>query len=298
MKGLPPSQQLLAFKLVTELGSFTAAAHTLNTSQSAISHQISRLERRIGFRLLTRTSQNISLTDFGERYYAAISAPLDSLLRALEKLGEPTRGKRIVIKVESGLASAWLSQRLQKFLKLCPGLHIEQHRASGLNLRDGAEIAIKWGNGHWPNYNAEKLMNIDYTPMCSPALASSEPKIRVVSDLRHHTLIHDRQYREWQLWLEFAGGKRVEARRGHVVDDTNILIDMAISSQGIALCAPQLTQRAINSGQLVMLFPDIKLRTDEAYYIVTRKDGNISEHAKMFIRWLKAEVKSDVTYSS
>lgn len=169
---------------------------------------------------------------------------------------------------------------------------MEQRRASALNFNDGVELAIKWGNGHWPHHNSEELLKVDYTPICSPQLAAHGRGISAVSDLRHHTLLHDRQYREWQLWLELAGGNKVDGKKGHVVDDTNILIDMAISGQGIALCSTQLAQRAINAGQLVVLFPGIRLKTDEAYYLVTKKTGQLSEHMKRFIEWLREEAKS------
>ncbi|MBO9195428.1 LysR family transcriptional regulator [Rhizobium sp. 16-449-1b] len=292
MKGLPPSEQLLAFKLVAELESFTAAAHALNLTQSAVSHQIGRLERRIGFRLFTRSSQHLTLTDAGERYYAAIAEPLSDLMRALENLGDPMGPRRLIIQVESGFAAAWLSPRLQRFVRLHPGIQVEQRRASTLNISDGIELAVKWGNGHWPHYDAEKLLQVDYTPICSPQLASTEPRIYTPNDLRRQTLIHDRQYREWHLWFKLAGVKGADAKRGHVVDDTNLVIDLAISGQGVALCSPQLAKRAIDAGQLVVLFPEFRLQTDEAYYLVTKKGSDLSPRAEAFADWLRAEINT------
>lgn len=294
MKGLPPSEQLLAFKLVAELESFTAAAHSLNLTQSAVSHQIARLERRIGFRLFDRSSQHLTLTDAGERYYAAIARPLSDLLDGLERLGDPMRPRRLIIQVESGFAAAWLSPRLQRFVTLHPGIQVEQRRAATLNLSDGVELAVKWGNGHWPHYDAERLLQVDYTPLCSPQLAQAENGIRTPDDLRKQTLIHDRQYREWRLWFELAGVRGAEAKRGHVVDDTNVLIDMAISGQGVALCSPQLAQRAIDAGQLVILFPELRLKTEEAYFLVTRKGADLSPRAEAFADWLRTEIRQQL----
>ena len=290
MKGLPPTEQLLAFKLVAELASFTEAAHSLHLTQSAVSHQIARLERRIGFRLFHRRSQHLALTDAGERYYAAIAQPLSDLVNGLERLGDPMAPRRLVIQVESGFAAAWLSPRLQGFVMLHPGIQVEQRRASTLNLSDGVELAIKWGNGHWPHHDAEKLLQVDYTPLCSPQLALAGPGIHRPDDLRKQTLIHDRQYREWRLWFQMAGLTSAETKRGHVVDDTNILIDMAISGQGVALCSPQLAQRAIDAGQLVILFPHLRLETGEAYYLVTRKGSDLSPRARAFATWIKNEI--------
>lgn len=294
MKRLPPTEQLLAFKSVVELGSFSAAAVSLNLSQSAVSHQISRLERRIGLRLLTRNAQGVALTDSGESYYAAIAEPLSRLIESLREFGEPLAARRLSIQVESGFAAAWLSPRLQQFVDANPGVQVEQRRASNLGLLDGVEIAIKWGNGSWPNCNAELLMSVDYTPICSPALANSQGGIQAARDLALYTLLHDRQYREWQKWLNLAGAKGVNARRGHIVDDTNILIEMAIDGQGVALCSPQLAKRAIQSGSLIVPFPDIRLEVDEAYYLVVRKGAVLSPRVQAFAAWIKDEVLRDV----
>lgn len=287
MTRLPPSEQMLAFKAVAELGSFTEAANHLNISQSAVSHQIARLEKLIGFRLFVRNSKAVTLTDAGERFYSIAAKPLNDLMRGIETLGDPMRPRRLVVQVESGFAAAWLSPRLHKFASLHRNVHVEQRRASTLNFSDGVDLAIKWGNGKWPHYSAEKLLQVEYTPICAPHLRD---RITEVNDLRAQTLIHDRQYREWKLWLDLAGAKNIDARKGHVVDDTNILIDMAISGQGVALSSPRLTNRAIKTGQLVLLFPDIKLETGEAYYVVTRSNSALSEVARAFIDWLKAEV--------
>nr|WIE91252.1 LysR substrate-binding domain-containing protein [Mesorhizobium sp. WSM4875] len=294
MKRLPPTEQLLAFKSVVELGSFSAAAVSLNLSQSAVSHQISRLERRIGLRLLTRNAQGVALTDSGESYYAAIAEPLSRLIDSLGEFGEPLTLRRLSIQVESGFATAWLSPRLQQFVDANPGVQVEQRRASNLGLLDGVEIAIKWGSGSWPNCDAELLMSVDYTPICSPALAKGGSGIQDVRDLARYTLLHDRQYREWQKWLNLAGVTNVNARRGHVVDDTNILIEMAIDGQGVALCSPQLAKRAIQAGSLIMPFANIRLEVDEAYYLVIRKGAVLSPRVHAFATWIKGEAARDV----
>lgn len=294
MKRLPPSEQLLAFKTVVELGSFSVAAASLDLSQSAVSHQISRLEQHIGFRLLVRNAQGVTLTDKGERYYAAVAEPLARLTEALREFGDSGGPRRLSLQVESGFAAAWLSPRLQHFVAANPGIQVEQKRASNLGLLDGVEVAIKWGSGHWANCSSEILMRVDYTPICSPALAESGGGLNAVEDLSRYTLLHDRQHREWQQWLELAGMSGVNARRGHVVDDTNILIEMAIDGQGVALCSPQLAKRAIQSGALIVPFDTIRLKVKEAYYLVLNKRKELSPKVEAFVNWIRDEAQHEV----
>ena len=67
---------LNAFATVAEELSFTRAAAKLGTSQSALSHTISRLEARVGVRLLTRTTRKVAPTEAGERSCALVAAGL------------------------------------------------------------------------------------------------------------------------------------------------------------------------------------------------------------------------------
>src|SRR3954469_2202212 len=79
---------LNAFLTVAEEQSFTRAAAKLGTSQSALSHTIRRLETRIGVRLLTRTTRNVSPTEAGERLLGTSRPVLDNIGTQLTSLSE------------------------------------------------------------------------------------------------------------------------------------------------------------------------------------------------------------------
>jgi DNA-binding transcriptional LysR family regulator len=79
---------LNAFLTVAEEQSFTRAAAKLGTSQSALSHTIRRLETRIGVRLLTRTTRNVSPTEAGERLLGTLRPVLDNIGTQLASLSE------------------------------------------------------------------------------------------------------------------------------------------------------------------------------------------------------------------
>ena len=78
---------LRAFIAIKETGSFTRAAERMHVSQSAISHQIRRLEQQAGTPLLTRTTRRLTLTEDGEdflRYAECIIKAHDALIRRFE----------------------------------------------------------------------------------------------------------------------------------------------------------------------------------------------------------------------
>ncbi|MGO4317881.1 LysR substrate-binding domain-containing protein [Agrobacterium sp. MCAB5] len=285
---LPPTEQLLAFKLAIEHGSFTAAASELNITQSAVSHQVAKLERAVGSRLITRSARGLALTDAGETLIAAISDPISQLLSAFESLSVPSSTNLLKIQVESAFAASWLSPRLDSFLGRFPNLRLEQYRSTNLRLSDRVELAIKWGSGRWPDLVSEKLLSIYYTPVCSSAIAASG-KLNNAEDLQNFTLLHDRRYKDWQQWLDQYYIHHPNVRRGHIVDDAYILSEMAMESRGIALCAPILARRELASGSLVCPFPAMRLFPKEAYYLVKRKETRLSRNAEAFAAWLKDE---------
>lgn len=290
---LPPSEQLLALKMAVDSGSFTSAANELSISQSAVSHQITKLERSLGVRLLTRSARGLALTDAGEVLMAAINEPLSNLLSAFESYSGRTSAGRLKIQVESAFSAAWLSPRLGSFFAQFPSLRLEQYRASNLRFAEGVELAIKWGSGIWPDLEADPLLGLYYTPVCSPEHIRSG-ELSDVQDLLKFPLLHDRKQRDWQRWFKAFELHYSQAKPGHLADDAYILIEMAIAGWGIALCAPQILRRELAAGTLVQPFPKLRLYTDEHYYILTKKDARLTTSARIFIQWLKQEAAKDV----
>ncbi|HEY8014103.1 MAG TPA: LysR family transcriptional regulator, partial [Dongiaceae bacterium] len=68
-RSLPPLASLRAFEAAARHGSFRAAAEELAITQSAVSHQIAGLERRLGTALFRRKSRRVELTEAGAAYY-------------------------------------------------------------------------------------------------------------------------------------------------------------------------------------------------------------------------------------
>src|SRR3954447_754029 len=97
---------LAAFVVVAREGSFTRAAAKLGVSQSALSHTLRGLEARLGLRLLTRTTRNVSPTEAGERKLRTVAPRFDEIdaeLAALTELREKPAG---TIRISAGEHSA------------------------------------------------------------------------------------------------------------------------------------------------------------------------------------------------
>lgn len=286
---LPPSEQLIAFKTVVEQGSFTAAANELCITQSAISHQLAKLERALGRKLLLRSARGLTLTNEGEVLIAAIGEPLTQLIAAFETRARHEPGGILKIQVEPVFAATWLAPKLEDFLQKYPNLQLEQFRAADLSRAGEVDLSIKWGSGNWPNMEAEPLLAVHYVPVCAPALLATG-QLEHPEGLCNFTLLHDRRYREWEQWFRQYGLSHPTIRGGHFVDDSYILIEMAIESRGIALTSPLFIKRELSNGDLVCPFPEMRLDLKEVYHIVTHKGRKLSRNAQAFIDWLRAQL--------
>src|SRR5258705_18951 len=78
--------------------------------------------------------------------------------------------------------------------------------------REGVDVAIRFGRGPWEGLHSEPLVELDFFPVCSPALAAAaDPPLREPADLACHTQIHVQQTpAAWQAWLRAAAVDRLQ----------------------------------------------------------------------------------------
>lgn len=119
--------ELLAFLVIARERSFTRAAAQLGVSQSALSHTLRALESRLGLRLLTRTTRNVSPTEAGERLLREIGPQFDSIDSAVAQLSELRDKPSGTIRITSGEHAVYtiLWPVLKQLLPDYPDIHVE-----------------------------------------------------------------------------------------------------------------------------------------------------------------------------
>jgi DNA-binding transcriptional LysR family regulator len=118
---------IAVFVKVVEAGSFTAAAEALGSSQPVVSKSITRLEERLGARLLNRTTRRLSLTEAGAELYRRSSHALAAIGEAeleVASLQTEPRGT-LKINVPVSFAILHLAPALKEFLDRFPGVNLE-----------------------------------------------------------------------------------------------------------------------------------------------------------------------------
>ncbi|MDB5716103.1 MAG: LysR family transcriptional regulator, partial [Sphingomonadales bacterium] len=134
---------------VEEGGSFTRAAKLLGLSTSGVSRAVSRLEERVGVRLLDRSTRALRLTDEGERFYTLAAPHLDAIVDAASLVGGASSGVRGKLRasVNPIIAQTVLGPRMDEFLARFPNLNLEllPPDEAGDLISKGIDVAIRFG---------------------------------------------------------------------------------------------------------------------------------------------------------
>ena len=293
---LPSLNGLRAFEAAARHLSFTQAASELNVTQTAVSHQIKRLEDELGIRLFVRHNRSLALTPQARDYLPLVRAAFDDLRLATERLVRKDNGKVLTVSTIASLAAKWLLPRLSAFQETQPGTDVRITTSTSLVDFKNSDVdaAIRYGRGHWPGVRAEWLMADELFPVCSPALLHGSKPLRCPEDLAHHTLLHTSggyYDDDWRLWLTAAGLPAAISTQGGLSFDLIFMtIQAAIDGFGVALGRTSYVEDDIAKGRLVVPFK-IALPADAGFYLVTPEGRTDPPKLRAFRQWLKASAK-------
>jgi LysR family glycine cleavage system transcriptional activator len=293
---LPSLNGLRAFEAAARHLSFTQAAAELNVTQTAISHQIKRLEEELGVRLFIRQNRALALTPQAKEYLPGIRAAFNDLRLATDRLLRRDDDHVLTVSTLASLAAKWLLPRLTAFQESHPGIDVRITTSTALvDFRTGGvDAAIRYGRGQWPGLRADWLMADQLFPVCSPALLAGKKPLRKPEDLAEHVLLHSSAGNDddWRLWLTAAGlPTNLSRMPGVTFDLVFMTVQAAIDGVGVAMGRTSYVQDDIAKGRLVVPF-DITLPVDAGFYLVSPEATADSPKLSAFRNWLLETVKS------
>lgn len=221
--------KLRIFHAAAEAGSFTHAGDQLHMSQSAVSRQVSALERDLKVPLFHRHARGLQLTEQGEMLYRTAADVMTKLQTAEMLLTDATSKPQGELRITApvGLGTVWVTQRLREFMDLYPDIRVV------LNLNDDqldlsmreADVAIWIHEPVQPDLIRRPLATMKLKAYASTGYIRKFGAPITLEDLdRHRILSYDGQPQQFLLsigWLESAGreGKspRVPALRANSV---------------------------------------------------------------------------------
>lgn len=249
---------------VVESGSFTRAGEILGLSPSGVSRSVSRLEERIGVRLLDRSTRSLRLTSEGERLYE-LAAPH---LLGIEEAANLTAGTvgqvrgTLRASVNPIFARNVLAPRLPEFSQRYPGLQLTliQHPDAGDLIADGIDVAIRFGPQSGSTMSSRLLLETRVLTVASPAYLTSRGRPGTPGDLEKHECLEfvDPQRGRPFEW-EFRRDAQAVAVKNHgrfTFTDVDTMITACLAGTGIAQVLAFGVERHMADGSLVELFPD------------------------------------------
>ena len=169
MRRLPPLAAVRVFEAAARHENFTSAAAELGMTQAAVSYQIKLLEERLGAPLFRREKRRVVLTDAGRRAAAPITRAFDAIDSAFAAI-RAEDASVLTVSTSNTFANTWLAWRLGSFQMAHPEMAVRLLTSDAIAdfASDDVDVAIRSGLGGWDGLVAEKIVPIDFTPMCSP----------------------------------------------------------------------------------------------------------------------------------
>ena len=185
--------EVLVFTRVVQAGSFTAAARKLTLPKSTVSRRVTSLEKRLGVRLLQRTTRRLRLTDVGREYYARVSRVVDDLEEADNVVrasqDRPLGTLRITAPVDLGLE--YLSRLINEFTALYPEVNVSlflTQRKVDL-VGEGFDLALRAGQMTDSTLISKKISGSPARLWASPGYLAARGTPTTPEDLADHDCV-------------------------------------------------------------------------------------------------------------
>jgi LysR family transcriptional regulator for bpeEF and oprC len=294
MAGMEDFAAISAFVRVVEAKSFAAAAAQLGMTPSGVSRAVSRLEERLGARLLFRSTRSLRLTEDGASFHARCKEILADLHEATEALGHASRVPRGRLKVgmSPAIGRAALLPRLAEFEERYPEIRLELAMSDQLyDLNEaGMDCAIRTGPLEDSNFIARKIGYLRNVVCASPEYLARHGVPRTIEDLKRHRCINyvypNGRQRLWQ-FDQPGGTVDVEIDAHLLINDAESVIQAVAAGLGVTQLPHMLACCLLQQGRLELVMTDT-ISTGKPVWIVYPQKKHLSARVHAFIEWVQA----------
>jgi DNA-binding transcriptional LysR family regulator len=280
---------LRAVEAVARTGRLPAAADELGVSVSAVSQQVNRTERQLGRALFVRQARGMVPTEFGAAFCARLTAGFRELSAAVQSARRLDEGP-LLVSVAPAFASRWLIARLSRLFERHPDILVRidaSSRIADLEESD-IDVAIRFGDGSWPDVEARLLVAQDIYPVAAPSIGG---RILSLEDLSAATVIIDEDAMfGWDDWFAAAGQMPVQLQCGARFSDPLLCLDAAICGNGVMLAWDLIAGDAVADGRLVAPF-GTRTPSGLGYWLCARKGGRAPRKVRAFTAWIGEEIR-------
>jgi DNA-binding transcriptional LysR family regulator len=249
-----------AFLRTIALGSLSAAARSLNTTQPTVSKLLTDLERQAGVQLLERSSTRIQTTAEGAHFLETarrVVEDYDDVLVELQGLRADPKGV-VRLAAPVALGQCWLNPLVPAFLERNPRIELEvmlEDRFVDL-VEERIDVALRIGGDLPPNLVAKQVGRWPRQLVASPGYLKRHGKLRQPSELSDHNYLQYAGGAGGE--IELSGSKRtvrVAVKSRYRINSAVALLSSVDAGLGVALQPSWLVASRIEEGRLVHVLP-------------------------------------------
>lgn len=254
---------MAAFVRVVEKGGFSPAARELGLTPSAVSKLVTRMEGRLGVRLLNRTTRRLALTPEGEAFFHRahrILADIEEAENEVARFRARPRG-RLRVNVGTAFGAHQLVPALPEFLARCPEIEVELMMTDRIVdlMEEGADIGLRTGELPDSSHVSRKICEMERVICASPAYLARHGVPAVPTDLLGHNCLviaGAPQFRRWPFNTP-EGVRSVEVKGNASANNAETLVQLALLDVGIIRLADVIVGEAIAAGRLEPVLADV-----------------------------------------
>jgi len=281
--------EMLVFVRVVEDGNFSEAARRLHTAPSTVSKLIARLERRLGVRLLERSTRRLSLTTEGQVYYErsqALIAELDDVERQLGEGGQQTGGiVRVNVSVSFGTRA--LEPLLPAFWQAYPNIVVDLSLSDEIVdlYLDRTDVAFRIGELPSSSLIARRVGVSRRVIVASPAYLERHGAPRTPDDLADHNCLGFNFRRAAPVW-PMKEGARIVDRMVHgslLANNGETVGRMVLAGVGLGRLAEFNVRDYIAAGQMVEVLADSAISDSEEIHALYTGTQRMPQRVRAFL---------------
>ena len=256
------ASEMAAFVRVVEAKGFSAAAPALGLTPSAVSKLITRLEARLGVRLLQRTTRALSLTVEGEAFYAAARRIVGEIAALEAEMSDQRGTPHGLLRVTTSLAFSthFLAPVVGNFLERYPAIQLELMPTDRVldMVEEGVDVAIRIGRLGDSSFMARKIGDDVRLVCAAPSYLAAHPAPRRPEDLARLKCIVSRDRAYLNRWHFRVDGevREIEVGGRLAVSEGEAQMRLALQGLGIVRLTRLTVAGAIKRGELVALLQE------------------------------------------
>ena len=263
-----PLNALRAFEATARHLSIKEAAMELSVTPSAVSHQLRILEELFGVVLLRRTGTRLELTDAGHKLTPYLQQGFTQIAKGVDSLRQKRRDGPLRLNMLPTFATNWLSPRLSLYPFERRGFSLEISTTQDeVDLAAGvADVGIWYGNGHWPELQADLLFEATIDLYARPGFATGSHRDRL-DRVSQANLFVSRHCLTWQRWMESLPDGPFKPAVVTQGDSGGLTLQAAADGVGVSIVVCELADSAVRLGRLTSVF-EHPVNADVGFWLV------------------------------